>query len=111
MTVLTIGINYFQKSIVDKNRGSIYFESKDRIVALLGNAAIVQAFKKTSDKIVKDAIPLAAIGYPGISTVECKRLDVDLATEIYKDFEALAPEEQAKILKELSTPKEQTVEE
>jgi hypothetical protein len=108
MTVITIAIQQFKKSILDRNRASMIFESQDRIVALIGNSAIIQAFKTSPEKLSKDSIPLKAIGYPGISTADCKRLDIDLAEEIHANFDKLSPEEQAKILKELATPKEET---
>ena len=105
MTVIYVSIQQFKKKFIDKNTAQYIFESKDRIVASLTNGATVQAFKKTDEKLSNHSIPFTAIGYPGIATAECKRLDIDIAAEIHADFDKLPLDEQSKILKELSTPK------
>lgn len=101
MAIIYISIKEFEKQFIKRNWATAIFESKDRILAVLASGVQVMAFKKTEERLAKESIPFTAIGYPSIATVDCKRLDVDLAAEIHEDFERLPAEEQTKILQEL----------
>jgi hypothetical protein len=108
MPVLTISLHEFTKRYINHNQAQAIFESKERIVATLSNGVIIQAFKKSADKLTKESIPLSAIGYPTIGTAKLDRFDNDLAQEIRDDFNSLTEEEQAKIIKELQENTEAT---
>ena len=61
----------------------LVFEGQERLVTMQ-SGILIQAFKVKPERIFPDALPLRAIGYPGINTV-----DVHL---IIKDAEDLIDE-------------------
>lgn len=49
----------------------LVFEGQERLVTMQ-SGILIQAFKVKPERIFPDALPLRAIGYPGISTINVK---------------------------------------
>ena len=93
MTVITTTLPAFKKLAK-----GLVFEGQERVVTIQ-SGIILQAFKIKPDRIFKDALPLRAIGYPGINTVDIK-LSIEDAQELIDHIVSLLNADELKLLRE-----------
>lgn len=93
MTVITTTLPAFKKLA----RGLV-FEGQERVVTI-SSGILVQAFKVKPDRIFEDAMPLRAISYPGISTVDVK-LCIKDAQDLINHIVGMLNSEELNLLRE-----------
>lgn len=76
----------------------LVFEGQERLVTMQ-SGILIQAFKVNSARIFPDALPLRAIGYPGINTVEVK-LDVNDAEALINHILSMLSSDEKEILRQ-----------
>jgi hypothetical protein len=83
----------------------LIFEGQERLMTI-ENGILIQAFKIKPEQIFSNALPLRAIGYPGINTVEIKLMIPDAEALIDHILEMLNPDEKALLLRKLKDQSE-----